>query len=71
MFLTGGTVGGLTAAYLAQNKFRSVADVIRNDLTAAQRERLSNSVMVCMLHVLNYLKIICGFNMYFRSTAST
>ncbi|XP_050726911.1 protein C19orf12 homolog isoform X2 [Eriocheir sinensis] len=40
----GGTVGGLTAAFLSHGKFKSVADVIRNDLTVAQREQLSNSV---------------------------
>ncbi|XP_071532384.1 protein Nazo-like isoform X2 [Panulirus ornatus] len=40
----GGAVGGLTAAFLSQGKFKSVASIIRNDLTPAQKERLANSV---------------------------
>nr|XP_053656045.1 protein C19orf12 homolog [Cherax quadricarinatus] len=40
----GGAVGGLTAAYLSQGKFKSVVSIIRHDLTAAQRQRLANSV---------------------------
>ncbi|XP_071532380.1 protein Nazo-like isoform X1 [Panulirus ornatus] len=42
----GGAVGGLTAAFLSQGKFKSVASIIRNDLTPAQKERLANSVWV-------------------------
>ncbi|XP_068244250.1 protein Nazo-like isoform X1 [Palaemon carinicauda] len=40
----GGTLGGCTAAYLSQGKFKSVVSIINNDLTGAQRESLANSV---------------------------
>lgn len=36
----GGAVGGLVAAYMTRGTFRSVGDIIRNDLTDSQRERL-------------------------------
>lgn len=44
--ISGGTVGGLMAAFLAQGKFKSVTSVIMNDLTPAQKERLCDSVRV-------------------------
>lgn len=48
LLFSGGTVGGLTAAYTSQGNFKSVASVIRNDLTPTQRQRLADTVMVCI-----------------------
>ncbi|KAG0717827.1 hypothetical protein GWK47_053651 [Chionoecetes opilio] len=44
----GGTVGGVTAGWMASGKFKSVAEVIMNDLTVTERERLANSVMTIL-----------------------
>lgn len=40
----GGTVGGLTAAYFSQGKFKSVASIIKEDLTIEQKEELASPV---------------------------
>ncbi|CAD7091332.1 unnamed protein product [Hermetia illucens] len=42
--LAGGTIGALAATAMADD-FRSVGDIIRNDLTSSQREELVESVM--------------------------
>ncbi|GFG29432.1 hypothetical protein Cfor_02633 [Coptotermes formosanus] len=40
----GGIVGGCTAALISKGKFKPVSEVIMNDMTNAQRERLAASV---------------------------
>ncbi|XP_072391877.1 uncharacterized protein [Diabrotica undecimpunctata] len=40
----GGTIGSATAAICAAGKFRSVADILENDLTARQKEILISNM---------------------------
>lgn len=40
----GGIVGGVTAALISKDKFKPISEVIMNDMTNAQREKLAASV---------------------------
>ncbi|XP_042870296.1 uncharacterized protein LOC122252085 isoform X2 [Penaeus japonicus] len=44
----GGSLGGLAMTWFYWNKFRSVVDIIRNDLTPEQKERLEEKVKDCL-----------------------
>lgn len=67
--IPGGTVGGLMAAYLAQGKFKSVASVIMNDLTIAQKERLCDSVRVSSF-VFVVLEVLVHFTLNLTTTGN-
>lgn len=45
MFFAGSILGGVTASVLAKNKFRSIAQVIREDLTPQQKDALAQRVL--------------------------
>nr|BBA54307.1 viral responsive protein [Penaeus japonicus] len=47
-FFIGGSLGGLAMTWFYWNKFRSVVDIIRNDLTPKQKERLVERVKDCL-----------------------
>lgn len=44
IFVTGGAIGGVTAAIWTSNKFRSVSDVILNDMSPIQQAQLLASI---------------------------
>ncbi|XP_037028652.1 protein C19orf12 homolog [Bradysia coprophila] len=41
----GGTVGGISAWKMSQGQFKPVSEIIRNDLTARQKEKLMEHIM--------------------------
>lgn len=65
--ISGGTVGGLLAAFLGQDKFKSVASVIMNDLTTAQKQMLCNSVRVSVF-VFSVLTALVHFTVNLMTT---
>nr|XP_023025614.1 protein C19orf12 homolog [Leptinotarsa decemlineata] len=40
----GGTLGSITAAWRSREKYRSVVDILRNELTSQQQEKLATSI---------------------------
>ncbi|XP_043472968.1 protein C19orf12 homolog [Leptopilina heterotoma] len=46
--LIGGVAGSCLAAYLAQNKFKTVPEIFNEDLTDEQKEKLADELRKCL-----------------------
>jgi hypothetical protein len=49
--IAGGIVGGCTAYLMSKDKFKSIPEVIMQDMTYAERERLAASVAAVIAHL--------------------
>lgn len=44
----GGTLGALSAGYMSRGRFRSVGDIIRNDMSVREQEKLKDHIMTAL-----------------------